>query len=73
MFPVPAMVSFGIIMVSCFAMMFLATVFSIQIMLYLQMIILGNLIGKVISCVMCIGMCATPIGQAIYGELQGST
>ena len=33
------------------------------------MIVPGNLIGKVISCAMCIGMCATPIGQAIYGGL----
>lgn len=47
MLPVPAMISFGIIMVSCFAMMFLATLFSIQIMSYLQMIVPGTLIGKV--------------------------
>ena len=61
--------SYGMIMVSCFAMMFLATLFSIQIMSYLQMIVPENLIGKVISCAMCIGMCASPIGQAIYGSL----
>ena len=30
---------------------------------------MDNLIGKVISCAMCIGMCATPVGQAIYGSL----
>ena len=69
MLPVPPIVSYGIIMVSCFVMMFLATLFSIQIMSFLQMIVPGNLIGKVISCAMCIGMCATPIGQAIYGSL----
>ena len=69
MFPVPPIVSYGIIMVSCFVMMFLATLFSIQIMSFLQMIVPGNLIGKVISCAMCIGMCATPVGQAIYGSL----
>lgn len=69
MFPVPPIVSYGIIMISCFVMMFLTTLFSIQIMSYLQMIVPGNLIGKVISCAMCIGMCATPIGQAIYGSL----
>ena len=33
------------------------------------MIVPEHLIGKVISCAMCIGMCATPIGQAIYGGL----
>lgn len=69
MIPMPAFISYVIIMVSCFVMMFLATLFSIQIMSYLQMIVPSNLIGKVISCAMCIGMCATPVGQAIYGGL----
>lgn len=69
MLPMPVMLSYGIILVSCFVMMFLATLFSIQIMSYLQMIVPENLIGKVISCAMCIGMCASPIGQAIYGGL----
>ena len=45
MLPLPVMVSYGIIMVSCFVMMFLATLFSIQIMSYLQMIVPGSLIG----------------------------
>lgn len=67
--PMPAMVSYIIIMVSCFVMMFLATLFSIQIMSCLQMMVPGSLIGKIISCAMCIGMCATPIGQALYGGL----
>ena len=69
MFPVLPIVSYGIIMVSCFVMMFLATLFSIQIMSFLQMIVPGDLMGKVISCAMCIGMCSTPVGQAIYGGL----
>ena len=69
MFPLPTVLSYGIILVSCFAMMFLATLFSIQIMSCLQMMVPANLIGKVISCAMCIGMCASPIGQAIYGGL----
>ena len=33
------------------------------------MIVPEHLIGKVISCAICIGMCATPVGQAIYGGL----
>lgn len=69
MLPIPRMVSYVIILVSCFVMMFFAAVFSIQIMSYLQMIVPGHLIGKIISCAMCIGMCASPIGQAIYGAL----
>lgn len=69
MLSVPTIISYGILMVSCFVMMSLATLFSIQIMSYLQMIVSSDLIGKVISCAMCIGMCATPVGQAIYGGL----
>lgn len=69
MFPIPAMISYIIILISCFCMMFLATLFSIQIMSCLQIMVPVNLIGKVISCAMCIGMCASPIGQAIYGGL----
>ena len=69
MFPMPAMLSYAIILVSCFCMAFLATLFSIQIMSYLQIIVPMDLIVKVISCAMCIGMCASPIGQAIYGGL----
>ena len=65
----PAFVSYIIIIVSCFFMMLLASLFSIQIMSYLQIIVPGHLIGKVISCAMCIGMCATPIGQVVYGVL----
>lgn len=67
--PISAMLSYIIIMVSCFVMMFLATLFSIQLMSYLQIIVPADMIGKVISCAMCIGMCASPIGQAIYGGL----
>lgn len=67
--PMPAMVAYIVILVSCFVMMFLANLFSIQLKAYLQMIVPADLIGKVISCAMCIGMCASPIGQAIYGGL----
>ena len=67
--PIPAMVAYVVILASCFVMMFLATLFSIQLMSYLQIIVPSELIGKVISCAMCIGMCASPIGQAIYGAL----
>ena len=67
--PMSAMTAYLIIMACCFVMMLFATLFSIQLMSYLQMIVPGDLIGKVISCAMCIGMCATPLGQAIYGAL----
>lgn len=69
MLPMPQMAKYGIVVVSCFVMMFLATLFSVQIMSYLQMIVPENMLGKVISSAMCIGMCASPLGQAMYGGL----
>lgn len=66
-FDFPVITAYAIIMVSSFVMMALATLFSIQLMSCLQLLTPNNLLGKVISCVMCISMCATPIGQAFYG------
>lgn len=45
----------------------LSTVFQIQLMTWIQVLTPKNLIGKVISCIICINMCANPIGQLIYG------
>lgn len=67
--PIPAMAVYLVIMAGCFVMMLLATMFSVQLMSYLQMIVPEHLIGKVISCALCIGMCTTPLGQAAYGAL----
>lgn len=67
--PMNAMIAYVIIMISCFIMMVFASLFSVQMMAYLQIIIPNEYLGKVISCAMCIGMCASPLGQAIYGSL----
>lgn len=45
----------------------LSTLFQIQIMTWIQILTPKDLIGKVISCVICINMCANPIGQLVYG------
>ncbi|WP_294375103.1 MFS transporter [uncultured Clostridium sp.] len=63
----PFIVSYAIITTCSFFMMALASIFSIQLMSCLQLLTPNELLGKVISCVMCIVMCATPIGQALYG------
>ena len=63
----PFIVCYAIIIVCSFFMMVLASFFSIQLMSCLQILTPNELLGKVISCVMCIVMCATPIGQAFYG------
>lgn len=64
-----SMAVYRIVVISCFLMMAFATLFSIQMMSYLQMLTPKHLIGKVISCAMCIGMCASPLGQAMYGGM----
>lgn len=61
------MVSYIVIIASSFVMMMLSTLFSIQLMACLQILTPNNLLGKVISCAMCISMCGAPLGQAAYG------
>lgn len=61
--------SYAVIVLCCFVMMMCASVFSIQMMGYLQIITPINLVGKIISCALGISMCASPLGQALYGGL----
>lgn len=56
-----------VLLISCSLLVALSTVFQIQIMSYIQILTPQELIGKVISCVICICMCTIPIGQFIYG------
>lgn len=63
----PVITTYVIITASSFFMMMLASFFSIQLISCLQILTPNELLGKVISCAMCIVMCATPLGQAIYG------
>ncbi|MGB2579460.1 hypothetical protein AAIR98_001379 [Elusimicrobium simillimum] len=45
----------------------LSTLFQIQVMTYLQLLTPKDLIGKVISCFICVCMCTIALGQFIYG------
>jgi len=45
----------------------LSTLFQIQIMSCVQILTPKKLIGKVVSCVICVCMCTLPLGQFIYG------
>lgn len=58
---------YSILTVSSGAFMLLASLFSVQMMTYLQLMTPQNLTGKVISCVMCLCMCSSPLGQLAYG------
>lgn len=63
------MAAYITIVISCFVMMMLSTVFSIQMMSFVQQVTPMKLIGKVMAFVMSIALCAQPIGQAMYGIL----
>lgn len=63
------MTSYYFIVSSCFLTIISSTIFSIEMISYLQLITPSELIGKIMSLTMCICMIANPLGQAIYGEL----
>lgn len=58
-----------IITASCFIMMALSALLSIQLMTYMQTVTPSTLIGKVMALVACLAMCAHPLGQLLYGFL----
>lgn len=58
-----------VITVCCFGIMVLSTMFSVQMMSFVQAETPGHLIGKVIAVILTISMCAQPLGNALYGIL----
>jgi len=52
---------------SCALLLTIHTIFQIQVMTYLQLVTPKELVGKVISCFMCVVMCTMPLGQVLYG------
>lgn len=66
---VKGMLAFSVLVVSGFIMMTISTVINIELITYIQMVTPSTIIGKVMSLIMCLCMCATPLGQLIYGFL----
>ena len=56
-----------VLLIGCSLLLILHTLFQIQIVTYLQLLTPKDLIGRVISCFMCVVMCTSPFGQFIYG------
>jgi Sugar phosphate permease len=56
-----------ILIICCGLLLTIHTIFQIQMMTYLQILTPNDLVGKVISCFMCVVMCTVPLGQVIYG------
>ena len=46
-----------------------STIFSIQMLAYVQFVTPPDLVGKIMALMMTVSMCAAPLGQAIYGGL----
>lgn len=66
---VPPFISYLVITAMSFLLMAASTMFSIQMLAFVQMQTPAHLVGKVISCLLALAMCAQPIGQALYGIL----
>ncbi len=62
-------VNYAVITICCFGIMICSTIFSVQMMSFIQRETPQNLIGKVIAVVLTISMCAQPLGNALYGVL----
>ena len=69
MFNVDPMISYIVVTACCFLIMALSTLFSIQILTFIQSETPSHLTGKVISFCLAMTMCSQPVGQIIYGYL----
>ena len=56
-----------LLIIACSLLLTIHTIFQIQMMTVLQILTPKDLVGKVISCFMCVVMCTMPLGQVIYG------
>lgn len=67
--PLPQMTAYYLILAGTFVMMIAATLFQVQMISYVQLLTPPHMLGKILSCAMCISMCASPLGQMVYGFL----
>lgn len=63
------MVNYMVMVVCCFFIMVCSTIFTVQMLSFVQSRTPGNLIGKVIAVMLTASMCAQPLGNAMYGFL----
>ena len=62
-------INYIVITVCCFAIMVCSTIFTVQMMSFIQTETSQNLIGKVIAVILTVSMCVQPLGNAFYGVL----
>ena len=63
------MINYIVITLCCFFIMIFSTIFTVQMMSFIQTETPQNLIGKVIAVILTVSMCAQPLGNALYGIL----
>lgn len=63
------LINYLVITACCFIIMVFSTIFSVQMMSFIQAETPQNLIGKVIAVILTVSMCAQPLGNALYGVL----
>lgn len=63
------MINYIVITTCCFAVMFFSTIFTVQMLSFIQAETPEGLIGKVIAVILTVSMCAQPLGNAFYGIL----
>nr|WP_308628724.1 MFS transporter [uncultured Eisenbergiella sp.] len=66
---IPVYAAYSVIAVSGLIIMAFASLYTIQIMSYIQLTTPAALIGKVIAWIIALSTCAQPAGQMIYGFL----
>ena len=62
-------INYIVITSCCFTIMVFSTIFTVQMMSFIQTETPQNLIGKVIAVILTVSMCAQPLGNALYGIL----
>lgn len=63
------MLNYTVIAVCCFIIMVFSTIFTVQVLSFIQTETPQHLIGKVIAMILTVSMCAQPLGNALYGFL----
>jgi len=67
--PAGPWVRYGVLLVCCFVIMVSSNIFTVELLAFLQKVIPGELLGKVLSVVMTVSMCTHPLGSGLYGFL----
>lgn len=67
MMQLPGIICYIVMVICCFIIMVLSTVFTIQMLSYIQSVTPQDLIGKVMAVILAGSMCSQPLGNALYG------